>query len=266
MTFDDRKVRNAWDQNAQRWADRVRAGVDLYREVFNTPSFLAILPNLAGREVVDLGCGEGTNTRLLALRGARMTGIDISHQMISLARAEEEREPLGITYKVASYASRTSFPDSHFAAAVSTMSLMDSSNYSATVKETYRLLKPGSPFIFSVLHPCFVTPSIRWLKDQDGGDAELVVSNYFDERPFVDSRRFSKDPDVERFEKFEIPRFPRRLETYVNGLIEAGFRITRLIEPQPTAEMVDKHPWLARWRTHAAIFLYVVAEKPDCGY
>ncbi|MEA3117175.1 MAG: hypothetical protein QOI13_445 [Paraburkholderia sp.] len=195
-----------------------------------------------------------------------MTGIDISQEMISLACAEEEREPLGITYEVASYTSHTSFPDSRFTAAVSTMSLMDSSNYSATVKETYRLLKPGSPFIFSVLHPCFVTPGIRWLKDQDGEDAELVVSHYFDERPFVDCRRFSKDPDAERFAKFEIPRFPRRLETYVDGLVEAGFRLTRLIEPRPTAEMVAQHPWLARWSTHAAIFLYVVAEKPDCGY
>ncbi|MEA3117174.1 MAG: hypothetical protein QOI13_444 [Paraburkholderia sp.] len=50
MTFDDTNVRKAWDQNAQLWADRVRAGVDLYREAFNTPSFLAILPDLAGRE------------------------------------------------------------------------------------------------------------------------------------------------------------------------------------------------------------------------
>ena len=262
MTIDEAKVREAWDRNAPLWADRVRAGVDRYREVFNNPSFLEVLPDWAGREVIDLGCGEGANTRLLARRGARMTGIDISPQMIALAQGEETREPLGITYEVASYTTRTSFPDGRFEAAVSTMALMDSPDFTAAAREAFRLLKPGSPFIFSVLHPCFVTPGIRWLKDENGHDAELTVSRYFDERPFVEHRRFSKDPEAERFEKFEVPRFPRRLETYVNGLIEVGFRITRLTEPRPTAEMAATHPWLERWREHAAIFLYVAAEKP----
>jgi SAM-dependent methyltransferase len=157
---------------------------------------------------------------------------------------------------------RTPFPDGCFDAAVSTMALMDSPDFTAAARETFRLLKPGAPFIFSVLHPCFVTPSIRWLKDAEGRNAELVVSRYFEEDSFVEHWRFSKDPDAEQFEKFEVPRFPRRLETYVNGLIAAGFRITGLTEPRPTEEMCAAHPWLARWREHAAIFLYIAAGKP----
>ncbi|ARQ00062.1 ubiquinone/menaquinone biosynthesis C-methylase UbiE [Pseudorhodoplanes sinuspersici] len=262
MPIDEDEVRKAWDRNADLWADRVRAGMDLYREAFNNPSFLAALPDLTGRDVIDLGCGEGTNTRLLARRGARMTGIDLSPQMIAAAHAEEKREPLGIAYDVASYTTRTPFPDGRFDAAVSTMALMDSPDFPAAARETFRLLKPGAPFIFSVLHPCFVTPGIRWLKDAEGRDTELVVSRYFDEGSFVERWRFSKDPEAELFEKFEVPRFPRRLETYVNGLIDAGFRITRLTEPRPTEEMAAAHPWLARWREHAAIFLYIAAEKP----
>jgi SAM-dependent methyltransferase len=265
MPIDEDEVREAWDRNAPLWADRVRAGMDLYREVFNNPSFLAALPDLAGRDVIDLGCGEGTNTRLIARRGARMTGIDLSTQMIAAARAEEQREPLGIAYEVASYTARTPFPDGRFDAAVSTMALMDSPDFTAAARETFRLLKPGAPFIFSVLHPCFITPGIRWLKDAEGLDAGLAVSRYFDEDSFVERWRFSKDPEAERFEKFEVPRFPRRLETYVNGLIEAGFRITRLTEPRPTKEMAAAHPWLARWRDQAAIFLYIAAEKPGAA-
>ena len=262
MPIDEDEVRQAWDRNAPLWTDRVRAGMDLYRDVFNNPCFLAALPDLAGRDVIDLGCGEGTNTRLIARRGARMTGIDLSPRMIAAARAEEQREPLGIVYEVASCTERTPFPDGRFDAAVSTMALMDSPDFPGAARETFRLLKPGAPFIFSVLHPCFITPSIRWLKDAERNDAELVVSRYFDESSFIERRRFSKDPEAERFDKFEVPRFPRRLETYVNGLIEAGFRITRLTEPRPTEEMAAAYPWLARWRDHAAIFLYVTAEKP----
>lgn len=265
VPLDENKVREAWDRNADLWTDRVRAGMDLYREVFNNPSFLATLPDLSGQQVIDLGCGEGTNTRLMARRGARMTGIDLSPQMIAAARVVEKQESLGIAYEVASYTSRTPFPDKRFDAAVSTMALMDSPDFEAAARETFRLLKPGAPFIFSVLHPCFITPGIRWLEDAEGNDAELVVSRYFDETSFVERWRFSKDPEAERFEKFAVPRFPRRLETYVNGLIEAGFHITRLTEPRPTKEMAANHPWLARWRDHAAIFLYVAARKPSAA-
>lgn len=262
MPIDETQVRDAWDRNATLWAERVRSGVDRYRAVFNDPSFLAELPDLAGREVIDLGCGEGATTRSIARLGARVTGIDLSPRMIELARGEEQREPLGIDYQVASYGSCTPFPSGRFDAAVSTMALMDSPDFSAAAREAFRLLKPGAPFAFSVLHPCFVTPGIRWLVDEHGCESELVVNRYFDEAPFVESRRFSKDPVSARSEQFDIPRFPRRLETYVNGLVEAGFAIERMMEPRPTVEMVAAHPWLARWREHAAIFLYVFAKKP----
>jgi hypothetical protein len=49
---------------------------------------------------------------------------------------------------------------------------------------------------------------------------------------------------------------------HVNGLVEAGFRIARIHEPRPTAAMAHPYPWLARWREHTAIFLYLAAEKP----
>jgi len=148
--------------------------------------------------VVDLGCGEGATTRLLARRGAKVTGIDLSPRMITLAQQEEAREPLHIDYRVASYAARTAFPAERFEAAVSTMALMDSADFAAAARETFRLLKPASPFIFSVLHPCFVTPGIRWLQDENGDQTELIVSRYFDEDPYIEHRRFSKDPSVAR--------------------------------------------------------------------
>ena len=65
----------------------MRSGMDRYRAVFNDPSFLAEWPDLAGREVIDLGCREGAATRLIARRGARATGIDLSPRMIELAVA-----------------------------------------------------------------------------------------------------------------------------------------------------------------------------------
>jgi SAM-dependent methyltransferase len=262
MTIGEADVRAAWDRNAAAWTDRVRARRDLYRDVFNNPSFFAFLPPLAGLEVVDFGCGEGSNTRELARMGARLTGIDLSPAMIAEARAAEAREPLGITYRVASFTDLADLPPARFDAAVSTMAMMDAPDFAAAAREAFRILKPGGFFAFSVLHPCFVTPSLRWLRDEAGSETGLVVGRYFDEVSFVERWRFSKDPEAERFPEFEVPRFPRTLETYVGGLLAAGFRLTGLKEPRPTEAMAREHPWLRRWREHAAIFLYLAAEKP----
>jgi SAM-dependent methyltransferase len=64
-----------------------------------------LLPNLAGRSVVDLACGEGIYTRKLRRLGAdRVVGVDISTEMIALARQSEIAEPIGVAYVVADVA------------------------------------------------------------------------------------------------------------------------------------------------------------------
>jgi SAM-dependent methyltransferase len=261
-SIDEAEVLAAWERNAPVWTDRVRAGADLFREAFNNPSFLAFLPDLTDKEVIDLGCGEGSNTRIFARRGGRMTGVDLSPTMIEAARELEEREHLGIAYHVTSFTDLSAFPDARFDAAVSTMALMDSPDFAGAAREAYRVLKPGVLFVFSVLHPCFITSGLRWIRDESGAEQALAIGGYFETESFVEHWRFSNDPDGERFPKFEVPGFPRQLETYINGVIEAGFQITKILEPRPTAAMSAIYPWLLRWRQHAAIFFYLAAEKP----
>src|SRR5512136_126309 len=100
--MDHKQVGRYWDGNAEVWTTLVRAGYDVYRDYLNTPAFFAMLPGVRGLAGLDIGCGEGHNTRLLAQRGARVTAVDISETFVRHARALEEREPLGIRYQVAS--------------------------------------------------------------------------------------------------------------------------------------------------------------------
>ena len=68
----------------------------LYLEEHST---FGLLPELSGRSVVDLACGEGIYSRKLVRRGAaRVVGVDISPEMIALARREEETTGLGVEY------------------------------------------------------------------------------------------------------------------------------------------------------------------------
>ena len=64
------------------WTALTRGGYDVYRDLVNTPAFLAMLPPIEGLLCLDLGCGEGHNTRMLANQGARAVAVDISDSLI----------------------------------------------------------------------------------------------------------------------------------------------------------------------------------------
>jgi trans-aconitate methyltransferase len=63
---DHREAGRYWNQNADVWTRLARAGYDVYRDHLNTPAFLAMLPDVAGLTGLDIGCGEGNNTREIA--------------------------------------------------------------------------------------------------------------------------------------------------------------------------------------------------------
>ena len=60
-----------------------------------------------------------------------------------------------------------------------------------------------------------------------------------------------------------MPRFDRTLSEYVNTVIAAGFVLRQIEEPRPSEEYCQAHPSQRGWRDHAALFLYVRAEKPS---
>jgi ubiquinone/menaquinone biosynthesis C-methylase UbiE len=112
-------------------------------------SLFALLGDIRGRSVLDLACGEGFNTRRLKTIGAaRAVGVDISTEMIRLAREQEERESLGIEYRVSA---AQELPIIDQFDAVTAVFLL---NYAESTQElldmcraVYRNLKPGRRFL-----------------------------------------------------------------------------------------------------------------------
>jgi SAM-dependent methyltransferase len=258
--LDEEAVAAAWNRNAEQWTRDVQAGFDLYRELYTWPAFVRFMPPVDGRKIIDLGCGEGSNTRRFAGLGGSMTGVDLSAEMIRRAREAERQEPLGIRYEVGSFSDLSGFADGEFDGAVSTLALMDGPDLPAALGASHRVLRVGATLCFSVLHPCFVTPALRWLEDGHGGYQGLQVGRYFDQAPFVEHWRFRR-PGADAVQPFEVPRFPRTLSDYLNAVTAAGFRIARIGEPRPSEDPAREHPWLDRWYRHAPLVLFVLAVK-----
>ncbi len=256
----EREAADLWDKNAAVWADHVGKGWDVYRLLLNNPNMFRLIGEVKGKRVLDAGCGEGYNTRILARQGALMTGIDISKEMIGYARASEASEPLGIRYEITSYTDLSMFPPASFDAAVSFMALMDGPDFKGAMRSIYRVLRPGGDLFFNISHPCFMTRGMGWLKDGKGRTIKLLQSDYFSREHFIE--RWSFSAAQEAAPPFAIAYFPRTLSEYVNQLIGAGFVIKKLQEPRPSAKLCREHQEFRHWRNPGAIFLQVHARKP----
>ena len=261
--MDHEGVGRYWDENAEAWTELSRAGYDHYRDGLNTPAFLAMLPDVAGLSGLDVGCGKGHNTRLLAERGARMTGMDISRTFIRRALEAEEESPSGVRYEVAS-AVQLPFDDAGFDFATAFMSLMDIPQTERVLAEVSRVLRPGGFLQFSISHPCFETPHRKTLRDETGHAYAREVGDYFrrvdgevEEWLFRATPREVRD----RMRPFRVPRFTRTLSGWLNLLVDAGFVLERFGEPRPDEDAVRERPRLQAAQV-VAHSLHVRARKP----
>ncbi len=264
MTMTQAEAAACWEANAETWTRHARAGLDVYRDRVNTPAFLAMLPPVAGLRGLDVGCGEGGNTRELARRGARMTAFDMSPTFLRHAREAEVSESLGIEY-VHADAAYILFADETFDFATAFMSLMDMPNQAAALAGVYRALRPGGFLQFSILHPCFVPPHRRVLREADGTTVRAVeVSGYFDN---IDGRvdrwwfGAASQEERARVPPFQEPRFHRTLSAWINLVVAAGFMLEQLGEPHADEATAAAVPAVADTRV-APLFLHVRGRKP----
>ena len=258
-----KEVGTYWNENAAVWTRLARAGYDVYREYLNTPAFFELLPDVGGLSGLDIGCGEGHNTRLLAKRGARVTAIDIAEVFIQHATQSEEQEPLGIDYSVAS-AVELPFGDATFDFAVGLMSFMEIPETERVVAEAYRVLKPGGFLQFSIEHPCFATPHRRNLRNTAGRTYALEVGDYFRNlQGEIAEWIFGAAPQEVRkgLRRFQTPRFTRTISQWLNILLDTGLVLERIAEPRPTDETVKACPDLQDAQV-VAYFLHIRARKP----
>lgn len=261
--LDHRAVGELWDENAEAWTTLTRLGYDKYRDHINTPTFLKMLPDVDGLRGLDVGCGEGHNTRLVAQRGAQLIALDIARRFIDYARDQEAREPLGITYLHAS-AVALPFTGAEFDFVMATMSMMDVPDQQRAIGEAARVLKPGGFFQFSILHPCFMTPRFKWVLNEEGRRVALECGDYFKtEQGTIEEWIFGSAPEElkERFAKFRIPRFFHTLSTWLNMLAAAGLNLEECVEPYASDESIAIYPSLAATRV-VSCSLHLRCRKP----
>ena len=262
--MNDQEAGKYWNENAEAWTIIARAGFDIYRDHLNTPAFFSILPDISNLYGLDIGCGEGHNTRLLARKGASLEAIDISEVFIQKAIEEEITTPLNIHYQVAS-AIDLPFEERIFDFATSFMCFMDIPETEQALKEAFRVLKPGGFLQFSITHPCFTTPHRKNLRDGRGKTYAIEVGDYFKNLDGqVDEWIFKTAPAEfkNNLPKFKTPKFTKTLSQWVNMIVDTGFIIEQMNEPYPDDETIALQPKLQDAQV-VAYFLHIRCRKPN---
>jgi len=213
------------------------------------PAFRELLPGLRDKHVLDLGCGFGWHCRYAREQQARsVVGVDLSEKMIARARASTN--DAAIEYQ------RIAIEDIDFSAeefdvVISSLALHYVEHFDTVCRKVYHCLVLGGAFVFSVEHPIFTALAAQdWYYGQHGERLHWPVDHYQDE-----------GLRQARFLDHDVVKYHRTLATYLNTIIDAGFIITRLSEPQPTQEMLNKHPDM-RDETRRPMFLLISALKP----
>ncbi len=230
MPIGRRRIDNVWDVASEGWVDFVRTGKDYFRDSLNNPATFRLIGSVKGKKVLDLACGEGYNTRILARKGARVVGVDRSKRLIDLAETEERGSKLGIRYYRMDASCLKGISDSSFDLVTCFMALQDIVDYKGAVSEVARVLKQGGRFIFSIPHPCFEKLVVK-------GVIINAAERYFKKI------EYPIEWSMERLSKhFRTVSFHRTLTDYSFALARSGLFISRLVEPRATREAVQKHP------------------------
>jgi SAM-dependent methyltransferase len=177
-----------------------------------------LLGDVAGRRVLEIGCGAGQCGRWLASQGATPIGIDLSWGQLRHSRQLDQRAGIVLPV-VQADAQRLPFEDASFDLVCTAYGALPFvADAAALLREAARVLRPGGRFVFSTNHP------IRWAFLDDPGEGGLVaVHSYFDRRAYVEYDGHGAASYVEHH---------RTLGDWVRHIAGAGLRLVDLVEPE----------------------------------
>lgn len=224
-------AREHWEKQADNWLAWARTpGFDAYWQY--SPVFFELVPPPHGR-TLEVGCGEGRVARDLAARGHRVTGVDSTARLVSLAKEADSTSDYARCDGAA-----LPFRDSSFDLVVFYNSLMDIDDMDAAVLEASRVLRPAGKLCVCVTHPTADAGSFESREP----DAPFVIR-----ASYLGPRRWFEGSAERDGLRMDFSGWAYTLEHYFVAMERAGLAVEALLEPAGEARW-GRIPNFLMWR------------------
>ncbi|HEX6029833.1 MAG TPA: class I SAM-dependent methyltransferase [Tepidiformaceae bacterium] len=200
------------------------------RRLLLDPVMLRLCGDVAGRRVLDDGCGEGRFSRMLASAGADVVALDRTTTMVRAARARR----CGPEHVVRGTGDCLPLNDASFDLVVSYIVLVDIPDFRAAIREMARVLRPGGRAVVANLS--FMSVNTGWVRDEAGRRLHYSMDNYLEERPI----------QLE-WAGVRITNWHRPLSAYMAAFLGAGLRLVEFLEPMPHDDSLRDDPRFEDW-------------------
>lgn len=254
-------LESSWGPVASWYDDHLEKSGNTYHEKVVYPNVLRMLGNPKNTKILDLACGQGQFSILLAEAGASVTGVDIGKELIEIAEKKNKAHKFTLHYFVSTSDDLYMVKDNSQDVVVCVLALQNIEKLQETIAEVSRVLKKEGRFICVINHPSFRNPKkTHWGYDEKTNTQYRRVDEYMSESHI----KIDMTPGSYKDKKYTVS-FHRPLQVYIKALSKNGLPITRLEEwvshresekgPRQKAENAS--------RKEIPLFMCIEAEKMD---
>lgn len=222
-----------------------------FNDCIETPILLAMLPDLHGKNILDIGCGMGQHAKQYSDMGAEsVLGIDISEKMLEYAGKHFCAD--NITYRRMALEDIGEL-DQTFDLITSSLVFDYVQNFDELMRNVYALMKDDAEFVFSMSHPmatAYDGQYPRYTRSETGERLYANINNYFVEG----ERKITWVVD-----DYEL--YHRTFSSILNSLINAGFLIEECRESQISDELRTQYPDMFGGTIHRPDFVFFRCKK-----
>ena len=246
-------VAKSYNDHASEWTKRLLEGGNPAHSLLEKPAMAAMVPDLAGKRILAIGCGSGEEVALLLAHGAtpsNIVGIDVSDELIQTA----QKTYPDAKFEVRAMENLDVFDDASFDFVYSSLTMHYALDWLPILSNVKRILSPGGRMLFSTHHP------IKWGAEAKRGETIDCFRMGYD-RPkagmptvygdYLGSRQIS---DV-WFGKMPVSYYHRPLGAIIKDILSSGLTIRDFVEPAPIPEARELNPGFHAMHSRIPMFM-----------
>lgn len=238
---------------ARYWNDRAGETGEVYKRYVLDPLMFEIVGDFKDKIIIELGCGNGyLASKLVERQPARIIMADISKYNLQYA-AKKCQDPR-VSFLEQDATETWKIETASVDIVYSNMMLNEIENIKTPIREAFRVLKDDGVFVFSVTHPAW--DLFMYAQEKAGAPSGKIkeLGGYF-RRGFAQYLMGGDNKTNPKLKgkygkEFAVEHYQRPVSDYFNQLAEARFVVKRLLEPEPTTELLREAPRFAGHADH----------------